>query len=310
MKRGFTLVELLAVIIALGIIVGIAVPGITKIMEKSRIKAFEASVKGYIKAADMDNSDRGGLKNYYSIADGIVTEEKTNENIDVQTGTSENGSLEIDNKGKVNGSIYNNRYCAKIIDSRINIDEECSYTSFDDGYVIYFNPETSSLCTECEAVSTAGTKTGCMKWYAYNDNKNEYRLKLILDHNTTPYCQWNDTGKIVDGSTILNSKLKNDTQTWGKELNPRIISAYEIKKLVSDKLFDGTWGNQIQIPSEYNFLLDNGGNYWTTSIVTNFDYCAWGVGTSDETHEVTYRSVTDSANFGLRPVISINKDNL
>ena len=306
MKRGFTLVELLAVIIALGIIVGIAVPGITKIMEKSRIKAFEASVKGYIKAADMDNSDRGGLKNYYSIADGIVTEEKTNENIDVQTGTSENGSIEIDNKGKVNGSIYNNRYCAKIIDSRINIDEECSYTSFDDGDVIYFNPETSSLCTEGEAVSTAGTKTGCMKWYAYNDNKNEYKLKLILDHNTTPYCQWNDTGKIVDGSTILNSKLKNDTQTWDKELNPRIISAYEIKKLVSNQSFDGKLDKHIPIPSEYNFLLDNGGNYWTTSIVTNFDYCAWGVSTSD----VTYRAVDDSANFGLRPVISINKDNL
>ena len=306
MKRGFTLVELLAVIIALGIIVGIAVPGITKIMEKSRIKAFEASVKGYIKAADMDNSDRGGLKNYYSIADGIVTEEKTNENIDVQTGTSENGSMEIDNKGKVNGSIYNNRYCAKIIDSRINIDEECSYTSFDDGDVIYFNPETSSLCTEGEAVSTAGTKTGCMKWYAYNDNKNEYKLKLILDHNTTPYCQWNDTGKIVDGSTILNSKLKNDTQTWDKELNPRIISAYEIKKLVSNQSFDGTRYTNIPITSEYNFLLYNGGNYWTTSVVTNFDYCAWGVGTTD----VYYRAVADSSNFGVRPVISINKDNL
>lgn len=306
MKRGFTLVELLAVIIALGIIVGIAVPGITKIMEKSRIKAFEASVKGYIKAADMDNSDRGGLKNYYSITEGIVTEEKTNENIDVQTGTSENGSMEIDNKGKVNGSIYNNRYCAKIIDSRINIDEECSYTSFDDGDVIYFNPETSSLCTEGEAVSTAGTKTGCMKWYAYNDNKNEYKLKLILDHNTTPSCQWNDTGKIVDGSTILNSKLKNDTQTWDKELNPRIISAYEIKKLVSNQSFDGTRYTNIPITSEYNFLLYNGGNYWTTSVVTNFDYCAWGVGTTD----VYYRAVDDSANFGVRPVISINKDNL
>lgn len=306
MKRGFTLVELLAVIIALGIVVGIAFPGITKIMEKSKLKAFEASVKGYIKALDMDNSDRGGLKNYYSIADGIVTEEKTNENIDVQTGTSENGSIEIDNKGKVNGSIYNNRYCAKIIDSRINIDEECSYTSYNDGDVIYFNPETSSFCTEGEAVSTAGTKTGCMKWYAYNDNKNEYRLKLILDHNTTPSCQWNDTGKIVDGSTILNSKLKNDTQTWDKELNPRIISAYEIKKLVSNQSFDGTRYTNIPITSEYNFLLYNGGNYWTTSVVTNFDYCAWGVGTTD----VYYRAVADSSNFGVRPVISINKDNL
>ena len=306
MKRGFTLVELLAVIIALGIVVGIAVPGITKIMEKSKLKAFEVSVKGYIKALDMDNSDRGGLKNYYSLTEGIVIEEKTNENIDVQTGTSENGSIEIDNKGKVNGSIYNNRYCAKIIDSRINIDEECSYTSFNDGDIIYFNPETSSICTESEAVSTAGTKTGCMKWYAYNDNKNEYKLKLILDHNTTPYCQWNDTGKIVDGSTILNSKLKNDTQTWDKELNPRIISAYEIKKLVSNQSFDGTRYTNIPITSEYNFLLYNGGNYWTTSVVTNFDYCAWGVGTTD----VYYRAVADSSNFGVRPVISINKDNL
>ena len=306
MKRGFTLVELLAVIIALGIVVGIAVPGITKIMEKSKLKAFEASVKGYIKALDMDNSDRGGLKNYYSITDGIVTEEKTNENIDVQTGTSENGSIEIDNKGKVNGSIYNNRYCAKIIDSRINIDEECSYTSYNDGDVIYFNPETSSFCTEGEAVSTAGTKTGCMKWYAYNDNKNEYRLKLILDHNTTPSCQWNNTGKVVDGSTILTSNFKSDTQTWDKELNPRIISAYEIKKLVSNQSFDGTRYTNIPITSEYNFLLYNGGNYWTTSVVTNFDYCAWGVGTTD----VYYRAVADSSNFGVRPVISINKDNL
>lgn len=306
MKRGFTLVELLGVIIALGLIVGITVPGITYIMEQSRIKAFEASVKGYIKAADMDNSDRGGLKNHYSINGGIVTEDITNENIDVQTGISENGSFEIDNKGKINGVIYNNRYCAKIIDGKINIDEECSYTSFDDGDVIYFNPETSSICTKGEAVSTQGTKTGCMKWYAYNDNKNEYRLKLILDHNTTPSCSWNDTGKVVDGSTILTSIFKSDTQTWNKELNPRIISAYEIKKLVSYKFFDGTFVNTIPITSEYNFLFNNGGNYWTTSIVTDFDYCAWGVGTSN----VYYRSVDDSTNFGVRPVISINKDNL
>ena len=306
MKKGFTLVELLAVIIALGIVVGIVVPGITKIMEQSRTKAFEASVKGYIKAADMDNSDRGGLKNYYSIADGMVTEDKTNENIDVQTGTSENGTLEIDNKGKTNGVIYNNRYCAKIIDSKINIYDECNYTSFNDGDVFYFNPETSSMCTAEEAVSTVGTKTGCMKWYAYNDNKNEYRLKLILDHNTTSNCQWNDTGKVVDGSTVLTRIFKSDTKTWDKELNPRIISAYEIKRLVSDTVFDGKWSYDMPIPSEYSFLYDNGGNYWTESIVTNFDYCAWGVAEA----YVYYRAVKDSANYGVRPVISINKDNL
>ncbi len=44
-KKGFTLVELLAVIVILAIILAIAVPGISNIVDSSRKSAFESNVK-------------------------------------------------------------------------------------------------------------------------------------------------------------------------------------------------------------------------------------------------------------------------
>lgn len=51
MKKGFTLVELLAVMILLGIISLIAIPSISKILNRSREKAYESTKKELIKAA-------------------------------------------------------------------------------------------------------------------------------------------------------------------------------------------------------------------------------------------------------------------
>ena len=56
MKRGFTLVELLAVLILLGVISLIAIPSIGKILNRSREKARESTKNELIKAA----------KNYYA----------------------------------------------------------------------------------------------------------------------------------------------------------------------------------------------------------------------------------------------------
>ena len=56
MKRGFTLVELLAVLILLGVVSLIAIPSIGKILNRSREKARESTKNELIKAA----------KNYYA----------------------------------------------------------------------------------------------------------------------------------------------------------------------------------------------------------------------------------------------------
>ena len=52
MKKGFTLVELLAVIVILAVVLIIAVPQITETIKASRLKTIEGSAKLIAKNAD------------------------------------------------------------------------------------------------------------------------------------------------------------------------------------------------------------------------------------------------------------------
>ncbi len=52
MRKGFTLVELLAVIVILAIILAIAIPGISNLINNSRRAAAENDVKMIIRAID------------------------------------------------------------------------------------------------------------------------------------------------------------------------------------------------------------------------------------------------------------------
>jgi prepilin-type N-terminal cleavage/methylation domain-containing protein len=54
MKKGFTLVELLAVIIILGLVVAITVPVVRGTVEKQRYEQFKISVEGFVNAINED----------------------------------------------------------------------------------------------------------------------------------------------------------------------------------------------------------------------------------------------------------------
>ncbi|MDD3241393.1 MAG: hypothetical protein PHQ64_01240 [Bacilli bacterium] len=86
---------------------------------------------------------------------------------------------------------------------------------YGNGTAVYFNPVTGAKCTAGEAVSTTGTKTGCMKWYAFNDGgASTDTINLILDHNTTALVAWNSTGSNVSGPTNVMTQLQTDTSAW------------------------------------------------------------------------------------------------
>ena len=57
-KKGFTLVELLAVIVILAVLIMLALPNVMNIMENARKSAFETEVKSYLKAAQTKYTEK------------------------------------------------------------------------------------------------------------------------------------------------------------------------------------------------------------------------------------------------------------
>ncbi len=78
-KKGFTLVELLAVIVVLAIVMGLAVVGITSVLDSTRKSAFAADAKSYLEGAhqlvraDEANVLLGGTSTHTPTCNGSTT---------------------------------------------------------------------------------------------------------------------------------------------------------------------------------------------------------------------------------------------
>ena len=58
-KKGFTLIELLAVIVILGVLMLVAIPAVTRYIERSRRSSFVSNVSSYIDAASNQVAYKG-----------------------------------------------------------------------------------------------------------------------------------------------------------------------------------------------------------------------------------------------------------
>ena len=98
--------------------------------------------------------------------------------------------------------------------------------------IIYLDPTNlSKTCTASNSVSTTETKTGCMKWYIFDDSGDNY--KMILDHNTTARIKWNDDNKNVAYESSNLKAVVNDLVTTSKwKVTPRLITAQEVNTIV------------------------------------------------------------------------------
>src|SRR5574344_469335 len=85
---------------------------------------------------------------------------------------------------------------------------------YTNGTPVYFNVSTGKTCLSTEAVSTTNTKTGCMKFYTFNDSSSSSTVNMILDHNTTVNSSVFDSTTNVNGPTTVYTQLKSDTSSW------------------------------------------------------------------------------------------------
>ena len=339
MKKGFTLVELLAVIVILAIIALIATPIVLNVINQTQEGADLRSVEGYAKAletayyADVmvgGNGDINSLTPEYSGAtvnceQKIITDSKIilkNCTVDGSTNLYEYNNGKATKVGTETGNPVENGPTIEVAES------DKTYKA-----IVYLDPSNlEATCNASNSVSATGTTIGCMKWYAYAETDSTY--DLILDHNTTAKVQYN-SDKINTSMKEIKDALTNDTSTWESTLNARLITAGEIATITGNTEFDEdtttssgwfyldsnshTQTVTTQGASKYSWLFDytNGCTsygcniedasvvgYWTSTPVAGSSVSVWHVywdGGFGSEGAIT-------ATYGLRPVITISKE--
>ena len=321
-NKGFTLVELLAVIVILVLIALIATPIILNVINDAKKQAAKDSAYGYMDAVEkyIVSSE---LEDE-SIQDGIYSVEDLNKKISVKGSTPDNGIIKIENKEVKKYDIGIDGYAV----SNGEVEKVSTTKKFENGTAVYYNPVSGEKCSESESKSTTGTKSGCMKWYVFNDKEGNATVNVILDHNTTARVAWNSA---VDA-------LKTDTSTWKN--TARLITANEVAKITKHPTFDATQTGQswfcfdtnkldntnycakAQGTSDYAWLFDYTNDctsygcntpdsstrgYWTSTIKIDGSTDAWRI------HRAGFMwcdSVGNIKESGVRPVITISKSNI
>lgn len=332
-KKGFTLMELIAVVIVLAIIALVAVPRITSAIEAAKEKATIASVQNYMRALDEKIMNE-------NIQDG--TYDDTELVVDVAGDKPDSATIVVYNRGVVElHANYNNIPVSYNKEDGFRV---IKYEVYKPGDVISYDVSTGKKCSTPSTDLTS--KTGCMKFYVIttDDTKDKDYIDVILDHNTTAEASWNEdkvnqtsNREIKEASQILAS----DTNGWitYPSTSPRVISVSEILEITNNNTFDYATANYTEWfyfdsknhtkvtstskKSKYWWLFDNtngclsyGCNndyagtygYWTMDTVKEFVsnewYLAWRI--SYEGALVT-KDGTWANQIGIRPVIKISK---
>ena len=337
-KQGFTLIELLAVIVILAVIVLIATPIILNVIEESKKGSAEQLANGYKEAIENQVMLNEVDSSKESIVDGVHSvDELKSLGVEVKGQEPENGNVYIEN-GIVKNYIFGiGEY---VVENGVAT-KSTNKKKYKNGYAIYYNPVSGEICEENEAISATGTKTGCMKWYVFNDSENASTLNMILDHNTTAKIAWNTDGEHGINVAYSESNIAPEVNKLVTESNwksiPRLITAYEINEITGKTDWTNTsgWycfesGKQDSTTNPYcnnigtyGWLYDNMNckessndwkclnnditisGYWTSTIYGNANPSSivWFV----------HRKGDLSSNFanltsiGIRPVITISK---
>ena len=217
-------------------------------------------------------------------------------------------------------------------------EEETNETNTHKG-IVYLDPTNlSNVCNVENSVSTTETKTGCMKWYIFNDDGDNYTM--ILDHNTTAGIKWNDDNEnVAYESSNLYAVVQDLKTTSGWVVEPRLITAEEVNIITGKTGWtststyyyfdskDQTQTVKSKGSSKYAWLYDNlydcesaGCNindnntytknvqtwgYWTTTTYGNASSgsLVWYVSSRGLLNDFD----AHFTNYGIRPVITISK---
>ena len=212
------------------------------------------------------------------------------------------------------------------------IDSDKSNKVFSNGEIVYYNPVTGRGCTESDwnpsnvaessvSQSSTGTKTGCMRWFAYLDSAGQDKVKLLLDHNTTVTKKWYDSSSYV---LLPQSNVYADlvalVKTSGWKVQPTLIDANDVASITGISWTSTGTSVSFRSGSTYWWLNDrtyectshgcqtadsSNDGYWTST----------NKGTGSSVWTIQHRAYLDYfvatyTGIGVRPVVEVYKANL
>ena len=228
-NKGFTLVELLAVIVILAIISIITIPMIGNVIEESKKKSLEQSVNGLVESARYYSIDNDGT--YEFLFDENKKGETINgESLDYRGSIDAEGKLYLDNDGNISICVYNDKYYAYknynsgiVIGNRSEDNCDIGYDVISNKYIAFLESEgmSSNIYSKDEVnnlIDSVDSKVTTNKNEITNikstietlqNNLNDYALQSSLNETNT---NLNNLSSIVSSNQNKMTDLSNELE--------------------------------------------------------------------------------------------------
>ena len=349
-KKGFTLIELLAVIVILAVIALIATPLIMNVINDARKNSFKDSAYGIVKAVEfraakeqMDHPDKQNKDYKVNVLSDAIT---------YSGDKPTSGWAHIDQNGNIELYMCNDAYCARkgLTEKEVTVTSDPNEmdtikaeitrvseldvadltgndSEVDSSHItyipalsnethkgtVYLDPtDLSKECSPAESASSTGTKKGCMKWYVIDDSTSE--VKLLLDHNTTPFAMWNSLNSNqsmgttqyeikagLEGLTKPSTELVfGDTASYAEygsewKVTPALPTVDEIAQIANIPGFDSSSTSQT---SSYFGVNSSSDTSKRASYAWLYDYTSFCLNNGCDTEDNEYYFVFHDTNGG------------
>lgn len=324
-NKAFTLIELLAVILILGIISLVAIMTITKLIDETKKNSFKTSINALVVAIE-NNCEQSKFSDEEHISKYTFIDGVANNSINVKGKLPDIGVILVDESCKTSVSVSNGTYTyVKDYDSSVTITSGNEAQNpvdivYADGTKVYYNPQTDTICNQSSVVLGTGVNNTCMLWYIFGDKEDTTNVNLLLSHNVVAASTFG-----VDGSGLY-AKLIPAIANWVRKDNVRLITQDEIKAIVGTTTTGNVNLNVLDADGKgkyvwlYEHTKDNGGATCTAYGCTMYDTlsAAYWTMTKANDYETSSRirvvvaantttRVYGSNGMGIRPVIEIPK---
>ena len=319
-KKGFTLIELAAVIMILGIIMLIAVPIVLNTIENSKKGAAERSAESYLHTVEVtvawEKTAREIQDGEYTIQeDGslCLDNECTDENkiaITMSGNKPSSGTIKIEN--------------ASVVPEGATMtigDYSVSYDSVKKSYVATKEASSANESYICEKTGAASKTVGAQytchldtdrTFYVLENIESSENISLIMDRNFTDGIVQSTLAWCTDGGNDnttcqnINSKESNPLKHIQDTFGNNVTVSFPTK----DQIVSANNGSTTNLPQWlYDYLDDSTftswvRGYWTASPDEDAYYArfVYYIG-----HVSLRNPVDDRYYYGVRPVITISK---